>query len=110
MNLEKGRRLRTDLQGTPRLDRLRSGQQGRGKTNSVLKGKGKGSQQGWNKFSYHIIQQFENTGPPKDLYVNAHSTTTLVKEWKQLKCSSPGEWTTKCVYPYNGILFSSKKG
>ena len=35
---------------------------------------------------------------------------TKVKEWKQLKYPLPDEWTAKCVYPYNSILFSSKKG
>ena len=34
---------------------------------------------------------------------------TIAKKWKSSQCSSTNEWTTKCLYPYNEILFCYKK-
>lgn len=34
----------------------------------------------------------------------------IVRNWKQSKSLSIGEWKLMMVYPYNGILLSKKKG
>ena len=56
---------------------------------------------------------------PREMNIYVHTKTCaqmltpplflIAKRWKQPKCPSTEQWKHNAVYPYNGILLSSKK-
>lgn len=58
----------------------------------------------------HLFQKSENFSPRKNLYTNVHSKFFIrVKNWKQPKYPTIGEWLNKLVYLYHEILLRKQK-